>query len=205
MTITDITTATTAVLAVDAQQGFMPGTAPGYGELPAPDGDLIAAPLAALAPLGRVFAASADQHPADHCSFQAAGGPWPAHCVAGTPGADLHPLVAAQVTGGWLFAKGTTVDTDSYSAFDAADPDGMLLGDRLRADGIDTVIVGGLVTNVCVLETVMDGLAEGFRVIVARDAVRGIPGGEDLLSPEQALGRMAAAGADVRDLAAAAA
>ena len=29
-----------------------------------------------------------DWHPADHCSFAPQGGPWPAHCVAGTPGAE---------------------------------------------------------------------------------------------------------------------
>ena len=28
-----------------------------------------------------------DWHPANHCSFAPQGGPWPAHCVAGTPGA----------------------------------------------------------------------------------------------------------------------
>ena len=29
-----------------------------------------------------------DWHPADHCSFAPQGGPWPPHCVAGTPGAE---------------------------------------------------------------------------------------------------------------------
>ena len=31
--------------------------------------------------------ASRDWHPADHCSFRARGGAWPAHCVAGSAGA----------------------------------------------------------------------------------------------------------------------
>jgi nicotinamidase/pyrazinamidase len=30
-----------------------------------------------------------DMHPADHCSFKEQNGPWPAHCVEGTGGADL--------------------------------------------------------------------------------------------------------------------
>ncbi|MBO4605085.1 MAG: isochorismatase family protein [Bacteroidales bacterium] len=29
-----------------------------------------------------------DWHPADHCSFAPQGGPWPQHCVEGTPGAE---------------------------------------------------------------------------------------------------------------------
>lgn len=186
---------TTAVLAVDAQQGFMPGDAPGYGELPAPDGDRVAAPLAALLPEARVFAASADQHPVDHCSFVEQGGPWPVHCVAGTPGAELHPLVAARVTPGWLFAKGVAVDVDEYSAFDGHDARGRGLADRLRREGITTLVVGGLVTNVCVQATVMNALAEGFEVLVAVDAIQGIPGGPGLPGPEEALAAMQAAGA----------
>ena len=31
-----------------------------------------------------------DHHPANHCSFQEQGGPWPPHCVQGTHGADVH-------------------------------------------------------------------------------------------------------------------
>ncbi|MGC9221224.1 MAG: nicotinamidase, partial [Solirubrobacteraceae bacterium] len=83
-----------AVLAVDVQKGFMPGSGPGYGELPAPQGDQVAAPLAALAGHVAIFAATGDSHTPDHSSFVAQGGPWPVHCVAGTPGAELHPLIA---------------------------------------------------------------------------------------------------------------
>lgn len=30
-----------------------------------------------------------DWHPANHCSFQSQGGPWPSHCVQGTIGAEF--------------------------------------------------------------------------------------------------------------------
>ncbi len=173
---------TDAVLAVDVQRGFMPGDAPGYGELPAPGGDRVAAPLAALAGHVSIFAASGDSHPADHSSFKTRGGIWPAHCVAGTPGARLHPLIEQALTPGWFFAKGTTRDADAYSAFAVSD-----LADRLRQAGITRLLVGGLVTNVCVLATAMDALAAGFEVVVLTDAcaavqAAGVPTGQEALA-----------------------
>lgn len=179
----------TAVGAVDAQKGFMPGTLPGFGELPAPEGDQVAAPLAALAGLGNVFFATGDGHTAQHMSFTEQGGPWPAHCVLDSAGAELHPLIANALTPGWMFYKGTTDDVDAYSAFEVTD-----LAARLRAAGVRVLIIGGLVTNVCVLATVLDALREGFVVIVVADACRGIqaPG---LPSHQEALEQMRQAGA----------
>jgi nicotinamidase/pyrazinamidase len=173
---------TDAVLAVDVQRGFMPGEEPGYGELPAPGGDRVAAPLAALAGHVGIFAATGDSHPADHSSFTAQGGIWPVHCVAGTPGARLHPLIEKALTPGWFFAKGTTRETDAYSAFAVTD-----LAERLRRAGIRRLVVGGLVTNVCVLASAMDALAAGFEVVVLTDACAavkadGVPTGEEALA-----------------------
>jgi nicotinamidase/pyrazinamidase len=168
-----------AVFAVDVQKGFMPGEEPGYGELPAPDGAAVAAPLAQLAGHVDLVIASGDAHTPDHSSFVAQGGPWPVHCVAGTLGAELHPLVAQVLTPGWFFPKGITRDTDAYSAFQATD-----LAERLRAAGIERLLIGGLVTNVCVRLTALDALEEGFDVIVVTDACRaiaadGLPSGDD--------------------------
>lgn len=180
---------TTAIGAIDGQKGFMPGSAPGFGELPAPEGDLIAAPLFAVRHLGRLFFNTGDGHTATHSSFTAHGGIWDVHCVLDTPGAELHPLLHAAMTPGWMFHKGTTDETDHYSAFEATD-----LEARLRGEGITTLVMGGLVTNVCVVATVLDALAAGFRVIVLSDACRGIdaPG---LPSHHEALEQMRAAGA----------
>lgn len=35
------------------------------------------------------FIFTRDNHPADHCSFKAQGGPWPDHCVQKTSGAEI--------------------------------------------------------------------------------------------------------------------
>jgi nicotinamidase-related amidase len=58
------------------------------------------------------------------------------------------------------------VDKMVYSAFAQADFAG-----RLKADGVDTLIVTGSETDVCVLATVLGAVDQGYRVIVVRDAV----------------------------------
>ena len=188
---------TDALLAVDVQKGFMPGDEPGYGELPAPDGQAVAAPLARLAPFVALVAASGDSHTPDHSSFVEQGGAWPVHCVAGTPGAQLHPLVASVLTDGWFFPKGTTRDTDSYSAFQSSD-----LAQRLRSAGVKRLVIGGLVTNVCVHATALDALDEGFEVVIVTDACRaidadGIPTGDEALEQLRARGAVLATSAEL--------
>jgi nicotinamidase/pyrazinamidase len=69
----------------------------------------------------------------------------------------------------------------------------MLLGDLLRQHGVERIFVGGLATDYCVKQTVLDGLSQGFKVMVIGDAVRGVD-----LNPNdsvQALKEMSEAGA----------
>lgn len=60
----------------------------------------------------------------------------------------------------------TTVDKDTFGAFVNA-PD---LTPDLRAKGVHTIIVCGLITSVCVQHTVFGAFNAGFRVAVAEDA-----------------------------------
>jgi nicotinamidase-related amidase len=48
---------------------------------------------------------------------------------------------------------------------------GTYLAGFLRAAGVDTIVVTGVTASACVRQTVCDGLAEGFRPIVAKEAV----------------------------------
>lgn len=48
------------------------------------------------------------------------------------------------------------------------------LDERLRARGIDTVLVAGTVTNVCVEATARDAATLGYRTIVVGDACAGV-------------------------------
>ena len=48
---------------------------------------------------------------------------------------------------------------------------GTYLAGFLRAANVDTIVVTGVTASACVRQTVCDGLAEGFRPIVAKEAV----------------------------------
>jgi nicotinamidase/pyrazinamidase len=66
------------------------------------------------------------------------------------------------------------VDEDSYSGFEAVDSRGLSLGEVLRQSGIERIYVGGLATDYCVKQTVLDGLKQGFQVVLLQDGVAGV-------------------------------
>lgn len=173
-----------ALLIVDPQVDFCPG-----GALPVPEGDAIFPAVNRASQSSVVVVASRDWHPANHCSFQAQGGPWPAHCQAGTPGAEFHRGLD-QTPIRRVFSKGIDPSKEAYSAFDGTD-----LATWLREHGARRLFVTGLATDYCVRASVLDALHEGFDVVVLEDAVRAVdvqPG-----DGERALAEMREAGARV--------
>lgn len=156
-----------ALVLVDLQNDFVAG-----GALAVPGGDEVVAGLnawaAAFAATGLPVVATRDWHPPDHCSFQARGGPWPAHCVAGTPGARFVPGLALP-RGALIVDKGTAPDREAYSGFAGTD-----LAASLRAAQACRVWVGGLATDYCVAATAREALRLGFEVVVLTDCVRGV-------------------------------
>lgn len=160
-----------ALLIVDVQNDFCPG-----GALAVEEGDEVIAPLnasvRAAQSAGASIHASRDDHPPDHCSFKDRGGPWPKHCVQGTTGAEFHPELALPPDA-QIVRKGQDPSFDQYSAFDQSG-----LGDELRRRGVSRVFIGGLALDVCVRQTALDGLKEGFRIILLRDATRAIDDAE---------------------------
>ncbi len=175
-----------ALIVVDVQNDFLPGGALGVGE-----GDAVIEPLnaaiGAFVAAGRPIYATRDWHPSDHCSFEAQGGPWPPHCVAGTPGAELASALHLPDTAA-VVSKATTPGADAYSGFQGTD-----LESRLAARGVERVFVGGLATDYCVLGTVLDARAAGVEVVVLETAVRAV--NVDPGDGRKALERMRAAGA----------
>jgi nicotinamidase/pyrazinamidase len=175
-----------ALLIIDFQNDFCPG-----GALAVPHGDEIAARINELASSGDfdLVVATRDWHPRDHGSFAEQGGPWPEHCVQGTPGAELHPsLDRSQIDA--VIDKGQNPGTEGYSGFDETD-----LAALLRERGIESVTVVGLATDYCVKNTALDALGEGLSVTVDSSAVRGVdvqPG-----DSETALDELRSAGATV--------
>ena len=148
---------------MDVQNDFCPG-----GALGVDGGDQLGAVIAEAAAGAGTLVATRDMHPADHISFREQGGPWPPHCVAGTPGAELHPSVAG-LSFDIVHDKGRDPAREQYSDFDDSD-----LADRLRERGVTHVVVAGLATDYCVRATALDAIAAGFETTVLRDAIAAV-------------------------------
>ena len=175
-----------ALVVVDFQNDFTPA-----GALPVPDGDAIAPRVLELIESGRfdVVVATRDWHGPDHGSFEENGGPWPPHCVQGTPGAELHASLPRDSID-LVVDKGQEPDDEGYSAFERTG-----LGDQLRERGVERLTLVGLATDYCVKNTALGGLEEGFEVEIDREGVRGIdvtPG-----DVEKAIAEVTAAGGRV--------
>jgi nicotinamidase/pyrazinamidase len=178
-----------ALILVDVQPDFMPG-----GALACHEGDAILPGIDRLLRrrLFRHGVATQDWHPRGHASFASShtgtqpfqqiplyGHPqtlWPDHCVQDSAGAALHPAVD------WssldlILRKGSDPRVDSYSGFrENHGPDGNRpstgLAGWLRERKVDEVYVAGLARDVCVLWTVQDAQALGFRAHVLWDLTR---------------------------------
>ena len=179
-----------ALLVVDCQNDFFPG-----GALAVPAGDVILPEInqlmAACDAAGGVVVLTRDWHPADHCSFQTEGGPWPAHCVRGTAGADFHPELQPPPVA-MIVHKATSRDRDAYSGFDGTE-----LAAQLRQRGVRRLVVVGLTLDYCVKATLLDGLEAGFEAVLVLDGTRAVnlePGDGDA-----AVDAMRTAGAQIAE------
>src|SRR5918912_183357 len=83
---------------------------------------------------------------------------WPAHCVVGTDGAELHPHLEREPIEA-VFDKGE--HAAAYSGFEGRS-EGVPLASWLRAHGVDAVDVVGIATDHCVRATALDAVAQGF-------------------------------------------
>jgi nicotinamidase/pyrazinamidase len=61
------------------------------------------------------------------------------------------------------------VEKDAYSGFEETD-----LDERLRSADIRRVLIGGLATDYCVLNTVKDAIKQGYEVLLLQDAIAAV-------------------------------
>lgn len=184
---------TDALLVIDMQNDFLPG-----GALAIRGGDEIIPGINALAARFNHVILSQDWHPQAHISFssshpgkqpftdtiEAPYGTqhlWPDHCVQGTSGADLHPLLDISHAE-LLLRKGFRRDIDSYSAFtenDGITPTG--LAGYLRERGLTRLFFTGVAYDFCVGFSAIAAARLGFESIVLEDLTRavGLPGSVD--------------------------
>ncbi|HMH45072.1 MAG TPA: nicotinamidase [Pyrinomonadaceae bacterium] len=177
-----------ALIVVDVQNDFCPG-----GSLAVAHGDEVVAPLNRLMKefldRGEPVYQTRDWHPAQTKHFAIYGGTWPVHCVQGTTGAEFHAdlLDDSRIT---IISKGIDESADGYSGFD-----GTGLGELLRDQGVNEVWVGGLATDYCVKQTVLDAVRQGFRVKALADAMRPVNVKPD--DGREAVKEMRQAGAEI--------
>jgi nicotinamidase/pyrazinamidase len=176
-----------ALILVDVQNDFCPG-----GALAVSGGDQIVPVINKLIPHFSLVVSTQDWHPANHISFKERGGPWPPHCVQGSPGADLHSDLKTDSIAHY-FRKASTPDRDDYSEFAGTDNEGRTLNEVLEGEGVKKIYVAGLATDYCVLETVLDGLKLGYEVYAVTDAMRAVNVAPD--DGDQALRKMSDKGA----------
>ncbi len=163
-----------ALIVVDVQNDFCEG-----GSLAVAGGGEVAAQVSGLVAAGGydVVAATADHHIDPGAHFAAEPDfvdTWPAHCVAGTPGAEFHPALDTSGIDA-VFRKGH--HAAAYSGFQgiAAGAEGEQgLADWLRARGVDHVDVVGIATDHCVRATALDAVHLGFATTVLLDLTAGV-------------------------------
>ncbi|MEV5408353.1 isochorismatase family protein [Thermopolyspora sp. NPDC052614] len=180
----------TALVIVDVQNDFCEG-----GSLPVAGGAEVAAAITRHVAAGSYdhVVATRDHHvdPGDHF----ADSPdyvnsWPAHCVAGTTGADFHPQLDTTAVEE-IFSKGA--NAAAYSGFEGSAPDGTSLAEWLRAREVSSVDIVGIATDHCVRATALDAVEHGFATRVLLDLTAGVAP----QTTEQALTRLKAAGVEL--------
>jgi nicotinamidase/pyrazinamidase len=158
---------TDALIIVDVQRDFCPG-----GALPVPYGDRVVPVLnryiCIFKAAGACISATRDWHPPNHVSFKPYGGIWRPHCIQGTEGAEFHPDLMLPEEA-QIVSKATDPSRESYSGFDGTE-----LEEELGKRGLKRVFVGGLATDYCVKNTVIDAVKLGFKAVLLLDAIRGI-------------------------------
>ncbi|HEY8885944.1 MAG TPA: isochorismatase family protein [Candidatus Microsaccharimonas sp.] len=180
---------------VDVQNDFLPG-----GSLAVTNGDEVIAPLNSLNEYTRVHKgiviATGDQHPETTPHFDI----WPVHCVAGTEGAALADNLDIKEDD-VIINKGMG-QTDGYSGLEGIADDGQTIESIITPVGRErvAVLLGGVATDYCDLQTVLDALRvdpkEGtIKLFVVEDAIRAVNIQPD--DGENAIAQMQAAGAQL--------
>lgn len=161
-----------ALIVVDVQNDF----AHPDGSLFVEDGDGVAATINKIQKHFDIVVFTKDWHPPVTAHFDNYGGPWPAHCVGGTWGAefveDLN--VPNQPT---VVLKGTKAGADGYSGF-YVEEDGDIhetpLHSTLQDKGVTAVFVAGIALDVCVKATCLDAVALGYETYLYVDATAAV-------------------------------
>jgi nicotinamidase/pyrazinamidase len=165
----------TALVVVDVQNDF----ADPSGSLYVREGETVVSvangQIAEAEAAGALIVYTQDWHPESTPHFEKDGGLWPVHCVHDTWGAMFHPDLRVV---GDVVRKGTRGE-DGYSAFSVRDPLSgetapTILPGLLAERGVEQIVICGLATDFCVVESVTDARDLGYPVVVIRDGIRAV-------------------------------
>jgi nicotinamidase/pyrazinamidase len=188
----------TALVVVDVQNDF----ADAKGTLYVRDGErvvpVVNEEIAQALEAGATIVYTQDWHPEVTPHFEKDGGIWPVHCVAETWGAELRRDLRI-VPDAPILRKGAD-GRDGYSAFSVRDPrsgdvEATRLESLLQERGIERVVIAGLATDYCVVETVLDSRRLGHHTTVLVDGIRAVE--LQLGDGDRALRRIREAGAEL--------
>lgn len=145
----------TAILVVDMQNDFVHEN----GALRVPTAAATAEPIRSLLERARKAGAlviyTQDWHTSDDPEFRI----WPAHCVAGTWGAQIISELSPRP--GEITVRKTT-----YDPFFRTELEGIL-----AEKGVENLVVVGTVANICVLHAAGSAALRGLRVVVPKDCI----------------------------------
>lgn len=128
---------------------------------------------------------TADRHPMHHCSFKSEGGEWPRHCIADSVGAAIWPAVMDGLLDTpdkvIVLHKGEDALREEYSIFKNIAAAERILS-ILESDNIGQIDICGLAGDVCVADTIRDGIAMKLsqKINVLIDFTPSIDGGNTL-------------------------
>ncbi|CAD8144840.1 unnamed protein product [Paramecium pentaurelia] len=168
-----------ALIIVDVQNDFCEG-----GSLPVQKSSEIIPKINKVRKYFKHVIFTKDWHPENHVSFkinhpnlhelkkEVVENLWPVHCVQNTYGAELHKDIQIEESD-IIVLKGTNSKYDSYSGFGCKE-DQTNLNEILQSLNVDTIYVGGLALDYCVLFTVIDAIKLGYKVKILKDCTQAI-------------------------------
>lgn len=172
------------LLIIDAQYGFLEG-----GDLPVMGAKENMDRLAQYIQENtfKYIALTLDYHPHNHFSFVENKGSWPRHCVQHTIGAAVYQPILESI---WkskqkceYFLKGQNPNIEEYSFIQNVYNRADFKANIDYAYKIDEIQICGIMSRVCVLNTVKDLVENGYKdkIVVKLDFIGHDDGNKELI------------------------
>lgn len=159
-----------ALVGVDIQNDFIDGS------LAVAGGEEVIPPFTRLAHAVReaegAVILTRDWHPATTPHFAEYGGIWPAHCAAGTRGAEFYSTL--DITPGDIIINKGMGQEDGYSGYEGRSLRGETIEQLVKPGGPHERVIlaiGGLATDYCVLNTALDAARQSKHIQAAQEGV----------------------------------